>query len=496
MQSINSPPCSSGPMNSSKVQPVDSEIDRRELIDDTIDLSSPPKSTTKTPQSEAFCISQANPWSANLLFAAITVCLSSFIFGYNIVTLEIERIFTTESLSTESGLYISPGQMNFVIGSFALGALIASLASGPLADKYGRKNIMLANAVIYLIGVFAFAFSGGFIQMLLGRSVIGIGAGIACVVAPMYLSEISYSTIRGVLGIFHQCSLVLGILTSQIVSYWFGNVHDWTIYFLGSGVAAFLMLIMLPFCPESPTFLIFCGNRNGSEKNLRFLRPSGWPVEQEVNEIHEAIAISRQNSSRISVSKLLSLSVARKSLLFGIMMHFTQQFSGIDLALLFPRNWFSTIRTIPIFVGCIFLVATLFAIWLVERAGRRRLTLASSLGCCIGLTFLMFFSHFKVHYSYSLFALFLFISSFSIGLGPITWIIINDIFPPNARASAMTLAVSVNWLSKFTVMLIYKPMFDRMKSFALLPFCFILFIFFCYAYSQMQETKGRPASYL
>ena len=329
--------------------------------------------------------------------------------------------------------------------------------------------------------------------MFIGRTIIGLGAGITSVVVPTYLSDV---IIRGLLGLFHQSSLVIGILTSQTISFWLGNEKYWILYFLCGANPSLLMLLLSNFCPESPVFFMCCDDKEQCEKILFHLRPPRWNVSGETEEIQKEIIISKLDGRHVSILNLITIPVARKSLLFCLGMHFTQQFSGLDLVLLFPKSWFDNPRTISVFIGFTILIATLVAIWLVERSGRRKLTLVSTMGCCIGLTFLSIFSYLNLNTWWKFLMLILYISSFSIGLGPITWIIINDIFPPDTRASAMTLAVSVNCLSKFIVIVMYKPLYDKFKSLAFLPFCFVLFLFFWYAFFQMKETKGIPASYL
>ena len=445
---------------------------------------------------EECLMAESYPWTFYLIYSLITSCLASFNFGYNIVTLAIVQIFTETQLSFRSGLYITPQQMGFVIGSFSLGALAASLLTGHFADVFGRKYTLFLNAFVYCVGVLVFSLSRSFYHMLIGRIVIGVGAGISCVVVPIYLAEISSVSVRGFIGIFHQCSLVVGILISQIISNWLGNEENWRLYFACSLIPAVLMIFLLPFCPESPVYYMLRGNKTGCKHSLRRLRPKLWKVPEEVDEISEAIRISKQNGERLTIFELFSLQTARRSLLFCTAMHFTQQFSGIDLVLLFLGDWFKNYGVISILVGCIIIFGTLLSIWLVEKSGRRSLTLISAAGSFIGLTLLSFFSTLSINSFWTFLALAVYLVSFSVGLGPITWIIINDIFPPNARASAISVAVAVNWLSKFAVMLMYEPLKKNFGSFSLLPFSFILLLFFIYAAYALKETKGRHAIYL
>jgi SP family arabinose:H+ symporter-like MFS transporter len=275
----------------------------------------------------------------------------------------------------------------------------------------------------------------------------------------------------------------------------------WRFYFGLSFIPCGLQFLFLLACPESPVYEMLKGKVSDCEISLFRLRPLNWDVVEEREVIDSAIQASKSLGDSHSVLSLIKLSVARKSLLLCVFMHAIQQFSGIDVIMLFSKSWFENstsliAKYITVIQGIAAIVGTILSIYLIERVGRRILTLTSSLGCATSLTAVTLVLWSGKNGVFLLVPFLGFVVSFAIGLGPVTWIIINDIFPPNSRAAAVTVAVSVNWLSKFILLTLSDKLQSSLGKFSFIPFAFALHIFSVYAFRNLKETKGRPVCYL
>ena len=415
--------------------------------------------------------------------------------------MSVENLFTVPDALQKSGLALDKFQARIVLSIFSIGALIASLLTGRIADRFGRKKVLMVNNFGFALGIGFFSFARNYPQMLIGRFFIGYSSGVAGVVVPMYLSEISTDCIRGLLGAFHQFSIVFGIFFSLSLAVPLGTNALWRWYFGISFVPCVLQLVLLVACPESPAYEMLRGKVSRCEISLYRLRPLHWDVAEEREVIDLAIQAAKSLGDSYSVFSLVKLPVARNSLLLCVFMHAIQQFSGIDVIMLFSKDWFTGSgaaleKYITVIQGITAIFGTLLSIYLIERVGRRILTLASSLGCAISLTAVTVVLLSDGKGLFLLVPFLGFVVSFAIGLGPVTWIIINDIFPPNSRAAAVSVAVSVNWLSKFILLTLSGPLMSGLKNFSFVPFALVLYLFSGYALRNLKETKGRPVGYL
>lgn len=452
--------------------------------------------------------SSRSPWCSGLIFAVVAVCLASFSFGFNIVTVGISFIFTeapsAEGTPIENVFHVSRAYFSLIMSIFAVGALTATLLAAPTADIVGRRRLLAFNNVFYVGGAVLCSIARNREMLLAGRFIIGLGAGTTGAIVPMYLSEVSTVPIRGVLGVLHQLSLVLGIFVSSVLSWAWGTAVMWRRYFACGAVPAVLQLVLLAFAPESPVFYVMRAKADACTAALRRLRPEGWPLlGAELRELHSNAAhVSKAHAASVSVRCLFASVEARRSLLFACCMHAAQQFSGIDVMFVSTADLFAQDGAqMTVAVSAATIAATLASIWCIERVGRRTLTLTSAAGCALSMATLACVlpdaAASPMHAStLQKASVLLFVMCFALGLGPVTWIIINDIFPLPFRAAATSVAVSVNWGAKFVILTVFVPAYDRWGARSLGIFVVTLAAFALLAACLLRETKGRPPAFL
>uniref|UniRef100_A0A672I8P4 Solute carrier family 2, facilitated glucose transporter member 5 n=1 Tax=Salarias fasciatus TaxID=181472 RepID=A0A672I8P4_SALFA len=326
-------------------------------------------------------------------------------------------------------------------------------------------------------------------------------SGLTCGLVPMYIGEIAPKAYRGALGTLHQLAIVAGILLSQVIGLDFvlGNEDRWPLLLGLSGAPAVLQCLLLPFCPESPRYLyIILGKEEEARKSLSRLKgpyDATPDIEEMRREKEEA-----DKEPRVSILSLICSTVYRRQLFVALMMHLSQQLSGINAIFyystsIFERAGVSQPVYATIGVGVINTIFTLVSVALVDRAGRRTLTLAGLGGMCIcaiamtvGLKLLNTYSWMSY---VSMAAIFLFVSFFEIGPGPIPWFIVAELFSQGPRPAAIAIAGCCNWTSNFIIAMTFPYIQAWMDSYVFILFAVLLLGFTIFIYLRVPETKGK-----
>lgn len=220
-----------------------------------------------------------------VIFASILSSLSSFQFGWNIAVINTPRDLFFNCVLEESSNFLpkcikaSEIQWSLVAALFMIGGLIGGMTGGYPCKKFGRFKTLTFNILIFIIGDVFLTFANSISLLLIGRIIVGIGAGVATVATPMFISEISPDKYRGFLGIFHQMAIVLGILIAQCVSLFLGakemmifGIPGWRLLFGVGVLPSLLQLIFVPFMVESPRYYVQAGKIAEARKSLRKIR--------------------------------------------------------------------------------------------------------------------------------------------------------------------------------------------------------------------------------
>ncbi|NP_001265587.1 solute carrier family 2, facilitated glucose transporter member 2 isoform 2 [Homo sapiens] len=367
-----------------------------------------------------------------------------------------------------------------------------------------RIKAMLVANILSLVGALLMGFSKlgpSHILIIAGRSISGLYCGLISGLVPMYIGEIAPTALRGALGTFHQLAIVTGILISQIIGLEFilGNYDLWHILLGLSGVRAILQSLLLFFCPESPRYLyIKLDEEVKAKQSLKRLR--GYDdVTKDINEMRK----EREEASseqKVSIIQLFTNSSYRQPILVALMLHVAQQFSGINGIFYYSTSIFQTAGiSKPVYatigVGAVNMVFTAVSVFLVEKAGRRSLFLIGMSGmfvCAIFMSVgLVLLNKFSWMSYVSMIAIFLFVSFFEIGPGPIPWFMVAEFFSQGPRPAALAIAAFSNWTCNFIVALCFQYIADFCGPYVFFLFAGVLLAFTLFTFFKVPETKGK-----
>lgn len=381
-----------------------------------------------------------------LYFAAVVASLSGLLFGYDTGVVSGALLF----LKTQ--YHLSPTMQEVVTGVVLVGAVLGAAGSGRLADRLGRRILMIATAAVFLIGVLVTAFAPGISVLIVGRVVVGVGIGVASYLGPLYISEISPATMRGSLVALNQLLLTLGILISYFVDYGLSAAGAWRWMFGLAVIPALALGIGMIFLPESPRWLLAQGRADEAAQALTRL-DGARQVQQEIAGIRRDLG----KQTNLGGWKDLIAPKLRQALMIGLGLAAFDQLTGINTIIYYTPTIFqmaglgSAAHSIlaSVSVGIVNVVMTVVAVRLVDRVGRRPLLLWGMGGMIVGLALigLSFHLHGLGHQQGWLAAgsLILYVGAFAIGLGPVFWLLISEIYPLPVRGVAMSVATLTNW---------------------------------------------------
>jgi SP family galactose:H+ symporter-like MFS transporter len=427
-----------------------------------------------------------------VIVAVGVAALGGLLFGYDTGVISGAILFIQKQFSLSSILE------EVVVSAVLLGAVAGASFGGILADRIGRRKTIIAAAVTFTVGAIGTALSPGVAFLIAGRVVVGLAIGVASFVSPMYISEIAPARVRGSLVSVNQLAVTVGIVIAYLVDYGFAAMQGWR-YMLGvaalPSIALGLAMLRLP---DSPRWLMRWGRRERARGVLRRIRTSK-DVDGELDQI--AVSIRKQESG--SAGTLLHPAL-RLALLFGAGLAIFQQLTGINTVIYYAPTIFrfAGIQTAgssllaTLIVGLVNVGFTVLAIRLMDRVGRRPLLLVGVGGQLLGLLLLGF--AFRLQGLAALLgyvaigSLALYVGSFAIGLGPVFWLMISEIYPLKVRGTAMGMATLVNWAANLIVALSFLSLVNAIGR----PATFFLYggiaaAAWVFVYFLAPETRGR-----
>lgn len=395
--------------------------------------------------------------------AALTVSFGAFAVGTVLSWTSVALPYVTNNQQNSAQDFptfkITHEEEALVGALLTVGALVSAIPSGCLADKVGRKKAILITMVPLLVNWGLISYVSNTWLLLLARFIAGMGVGGYCVVAPMYLAEIADASCRGTFGSFFQLFICAGILFTCLL----GPITTWTSLSLILAVVPGIFICIFLFQPESPLYLIKKERISDAEVTLRYLRGPRYQVKKELMVLQKDIEDSCQKSR--SLKDILTTKRYKKSLIAVLGVLLFQQFSGIN-ALIF--------YTVPIFqasgstlsptlaaitVNIVQVLATYVSSLIVERAGRKLYLFISAAGmflCLVTLATFFYVKSFNSEISQGLglvpiISMVVFMASYSIGFGPIPWMLLGELFAPEIKAVATGVAILANWIFAFLV---------------------------------------------
>jgi sugar porter (SP) family MFS transporter len=380
----------------------------------------------------------------------------------------------------------------FATGSLALGAIVGCIVAGSVAEKYGRKPGLISSAAIFTISSLAMAFAPSRDFFIGARFCAGIGVGMASMLSPMYIAEVSPAHLRGRMVAINQLTIVLGILITNLVNYTLRNegVDAWRWMFGLGVVPAGLFLIGGALLPESPRWLMKAGQQEKASKVLHKIGGDGF-----VSESIEAIQKSLQGNTKMNYKSAFNKAVL-PAVTVGIVLAVFQQLCGINVVFNYTAKIFASIGASQddqllqtVFIGAVNLVFTFIAMGLVDRLGRKPLMLIGSGGLAIVyIIVVQMLSAGSVHVSWFLLST---IGVYAMSLAPVTWVLISEIFPNKVRSVATTIAVLSLWAAYFILVFTFPVLFDKLKDSTFYIYAGVCILGFLFILFKVKETKGK-----
>uniref|UniRef100_A0A8C1YI71 Solute carrier family 2 member 3a n=1 Tax=Cyprinus carpio TaxID=7962 RepID=A0A8C1YI71_CYPCA len=446
-----------------------------------------------------------------LLFSLLTAVIGSLQFGYNTGVINAPeqqlRAFFNATWMERYGEPIKPGVCtivwSFAVAIFSVGGMMGSFSVGVIANKFGRRKSMFLVNILALIGgglMGLCTLCSSFEMIIAGRLIIGLFCGLFTGLTPMYVGEVSPTPLRGAFGTLHQLGVVIGILIAQIfgLEYLLGSYKLWPVLLSLTVLPAIVQCILLPFCPESPRYLLI--NLNEEEQARKALvRLRGYEdVGKDMQDMKEESA-KMAMEKKVTIPELFRIAAYRQPLLIAVMLHLSQQLSGINAVFYYSTGIFKSAGVSqPIYAtigaGVVNTVFTVVSLFLVERAGRRTLHLIGLGGMAISalaMTIALLLKDIEAVRYLSIAAVFAFVAMFEMGPGPIPWFIVAELFSQGPRPAAMAVAGCSNWTANFLVGISFPKLEELCGPYVFIIFMIFLIIFFIFTYFKVPETKGR-----
>jgi MFS transporter, SP family, arabinose:H+ symporter len=387
--------------------------------------------------------------------------------------------------------------LGWTVSSLLFGCIIGVISAGKPSDLFGRKTTLMAAAFLFLISAIGSSLANKLSVFIFFRITGGLGVGIASMLSPMYISEISPAARRGRLVSFNQLAIVIGILLAFISNALLVDTgeNNWRWMLAVMGLPALLFFIFLFFAPESPRWLV---QKAFSEKAYVILEKINGDsaARMEIQAIEESI---REEEDSGTFREVFSPRM-RPILIIGIFLCVFSQITGINSIMYYAPVIFQSIGaaassavTQTAIIGGGNLIFTFVAISLIDRLGRKPLLIGGVTGMIVSLTSISaaFFLQ-KTEGYIILFLILMYIASFSASVGAVTWVIVSEIFPNKLRSKAMSLSIVSLWIANFFLILVFPLMLTRLGGAA----AFLLFDVMCvillvFTILRVPETRGK-----
>ncbi|XP_036386297.1 solute carrier family 2, facilitated glucose transporter member 1 [Megalops cyprinoides] len=447
-----------------------------------------------------------------LMVAVGTAVIGSLQFGYNTGVInapqKIIETFYNETWFDRYNQPISETSLTTLwslsVSIFSIGGILGSFSVGLFVNRFGRRNSMLMANVLAFIAAALMGFSklgASWEMLIIGRFVVGLYSGLSTGFVPMYVGEISPTALRGALGTLHQLGIVIGILMAQVfgMQELMGSASLWPVLLGFTFIPALVQCAILPFCPESPRFLLINRNEENKAKSVLKKLRGTTDVSADMQEMKEE---SRQmmREKKVTIPELFRSPLYRQPMVIAIILQLSQQLSGINAVFYYSTSIFEKAGVAqPVYAtigaGVVNTAFTVVSLFVVERAGRRSLHLIGLLGMA-GSAVLMtialaLLDKLKWMSYVSIVAIFSFVAFFEIGPGPIPWFIVAELFSQGPRPSAFAVAGFSNWTANFIVGMGFQYVQKWCGPYVFIIFTLLLLGFFVFTYFKVPETKGR-----
>jgi sugar porter (SP) family MFS transporter len=456
---------------------------------------------------------------------ATVAALGGLLFGWDWVVIGgakpfFERYFDLASiaqtlhqywLARALGLGSTAGVSGFANSCALIGCLVGALIAGALSDKFGRKRLLIASALLFAVTSIGNALAAQFPIFVAWRMLGGVAIGLASNLSPMYIAEIAPAQMRGKLVSINQLTIVIGVLAAQLVNWglvhnlpqgatddyiresWFGQT-GWRWMFALTAAPAALFFLGMFLVPESPRWLA----KNGRPAHAKAIlnKIGGDNYSRAALQDIEATLVNEV--ARVNFSDLLEPRM-KKVLVLGVVLAVFQQWCGINSIFNYAEEIFkaagydiSTVLKNIAWTGSVNLAFTFVALGAVDRLGRRPLMLVGAAGLAVIYTILGLCYHMEMKGLPMLLLVLAAIACYSMSLAPVTWVVISEIFPNRIRGAAMAVAVAALWLACFLLTYAFPILNDILGAagtfWLYAGICVVGFVFIWF---KLPETKNK-----
>lgn len=423
-----------------------------------------------------------------ILLISFISALGGYLFGFDFAVISGALPFLKEQFG------LNAYWEGFTTGSLALGCIAGCVSGGRLSERFGLKPALMVSGIIFAFSSLAMAFSPSLFVFIAARFVAGMGVGMASLLSPMYISEISPAPIRGRMVAINQLTIVVGILVTNLVNYCFRNIGpDAWRWMFGLGIVpSSVFFTGVFFLPESPRWLIRAARDLEAKKVLMSIGNFSF-ADQSFKAIHQSLTHEKRVDFRVLFRKPFFAPV-----LLGIGLAIFQQFCGINVVFNYTTTIFESIGFSKgdqlmqtVFIGAVNLLFTFLAMGLVDKIGRKPLMLFGSAG--LAILYILIAIALQEKSSLSAVLLLSAIGLYATSLAPVTWVLITEIFPNNIRSKATSTAVVCLWGAYFILTFSFPVLAEFMGGIA---HTFYLYAGICvvgafFIAFKIKETKGK-----
>jgi len=436
-----------------------------------------------------------------VFLVTIVAALGGLLFGYD------TGVINGAIGPLKAYFSLNPRQEGWAMGCALLGCAIGAAGAGAISDRFGRKKVLILSAVLFFVSAIGTAVPTTLTVFILFRILAGLGIGAASMSSPLYIAEVTPARIRGRMVSINQFAIVSGISVVFFVNYFialqgdelWNQSHGWRWMFASGALPALMLLVLLFLVPESPRWLTKQGREDKALAILTRVNGSDH-ARTELAQIKETL--SRETGS---LKQLLQPGM-RIVLIIGIALAVLQQITGINVFLYFGTEIFKKMGSGTnaallqnIVVGVVNLSFTVFAIRTVDRIGRKPLMMIGSSGMGICLLAMGLAAYAQTTGVWILLFILGYTACFALSVGPVTWVILSEIFPTQIRGRAMAIATICLWVANYIISQTF-PMMNDDKSWLVQTFHrafpFWLYGAFCLVLllvvrAFVPETKGK-----
>ncbi len=421
---------------------------------------------------------------------SIVAALGGFLFGFDTAVISGVETSIQQLWSLDRAAH------GFTVASALLGTVIGSLIAGRPAEKYGRKRVLQAIGLLYLVTSLVTALTPAWLPFVCFRFLGGIGVGASSVVGPMYISEISPAEKRGRLVALFQFNVVTGILLAFFSNYLLFGVSDeaWR-WMLGvQAFPALFFFVMVFFVPESPRWLVKKGRDSEAEKVLASIG------EKNVKLALENIASSVRSELGMAKESLFNGAYS-KPIMYVVLLAMFNQLSGINAIMYYAPRIFEmtglakdTALLQAVSIGVTNMVFTLLAISIIDKFGRKNLLIVGSIGMVLSLG-LVAYTFYTGQYGGYMVMIYLvaFIAFFAFSQGAVIWVFMSEIFPNKVRAQGQTLGSFTHWIMAAAISWTFPIVAESENGgyYSFLLFAGMMLLHGIFAWKILPETKGK-----